>query len=365
MDIKLCPNGVCQNTHLWVFARVTAHGIFRRNFQNMEGRFTRFLTVPLLVVLPFGLSAQFAYKFVTHTTFGKFRFDLYCKSGSFGFGQQFYPANFYNQSFYDVHVKGEYVATLVCGNEAVSNLDFTCKKYSAITHVDENDQYFPYGMPSGYGSDFTGLVPSADEKLCPGNEVTVQGWTDGSKSNTRDRITALQIRNLKLYAIQDDGSEVPITDQGVIINANPPAPISPAAAPNAGSSPRQQQQRVVVQQEPPPSPTPNAQQQASQAAADRYLNAVSPNNDAIQNASNLNLAKLNAQAAGNTAQVRQIQQLQQQQQQKNAGAVSQGAGDLATAVTGLINQRQARKEYEQQQVPHTNRTHDPYLSESL
>jgi hypothetical protein len=323
------------------------------------------LSIALLLANVIPASAQYAYKSAVHMTFGKVSFDLYCKMGTFGFGQQFYPANFYNQSFYDIHVKGEYVATLTCGNEAVSQLDFTCKKYSSIIHVDVNDAYFPYGMPKGYGSDFTGLVPSADEKLCPGNEVTVQGWTDGSRSNTRDRITALNIRNLKLFAIQEDGSEVPMTDEGVLISPPANTQAKDGLHDTSGSKPN------PVTSTPPPSSSAAAsgisgltpQQQVYQQQANNYLNAANHSSDAIQQSMNTNLAAVNAAAAGNTVQAAQIRQTQEQQTQANNAAVAQGISDLGSTIGGLIASGRAKKEREKQELAENERWHEQLAKE--
>jgi len=332
---------------------------------SLKKALCRFLTVILVLMKMLPASAQFAYKSFSHVSFGKFGFDLYCKTGSFGYGQQFYPANFYNQSFYDVHVKGNYVATLVCGNEAVSHLDFTCKKYSSVIRVDVNAQYFPFAMPIEFGTDISGLVGIADEKLCSGTEVTVQGWPSEPKVKTRDRITGLSVRNLKLFAIQDDGSEVPITEEGVMISTpkgtpsnslqgaitnrqdtakhNSPRYQGTNTSPNAAAVttyPTSQPQRAAE----------NQQRQMYQSQANNYLNAASHSADAIQQSTNMNLAAINASAAGNTAQAAQIRQLQQQQAQANNAAAAESINELTGAVTGLIQRKQTNAEDRKQQV---------------
>lgn len=321
------------------------------------------VTTTLLLAKLLPVSAQFAYKSSVHVTFGKVSFDLYCKTGTFGYGQQFYPANFYNETFYDIHVKGEYVATLTCGNETVSKLNFTCKKYSSIIHVDVNAPYFPYANPEGFGSDISGLVGIADEKLCPGNEVVVQNWSDGTKVKTKDRISALNIRNLKLFAIQDDGSEVPITDEGVMISSPAgthsneaqgtvgnkpntavrdsskyPSNALPGASPVAATT-------TITQ---PKNAAQNQQQQQYQQQANNYLNAANHSSDAIQQSMNTNLAAINATAAGNTAQANQIRQMQQQQTAENNAAVAQSLNDLGSAVGNLLANSQRKKDQERQ-----------------
>lgn len=184
------------------------------------------IAISLLLVISMPTNSVFAqddilsgvtprYKNVITQTFGKIRFDLYCKTGSWGDGQQFFAANCFNSTFYDVHVTGEYAATLVCGNEAVAKIDITVKKYGSIIHVDPNDPNYPTSLPKGFGSDFTGMVNSADSKRCLGNVV----WVDGYFGKpTRDRISGLGIRKLKLFVVQDDGSEVPMTAEGVMIS---------------------------------------------------------------------------------------------------------------------------------------------------
>lgn len=92
-----------------------------------------------------------------------------------------------------------------------------------------------------------------------------------------------------------------------------------------------------------------AQSQVYQQQADAYLNAANNSSDAIQQSMNLNIAKANATAAGNTYQAQQIQQQQNQAQQANQQAMANSLGDLASATMGYFEQKQRNKELDRQQ----------------
>ncbi|WP_448702675.1 hypothetical protein ACFGVR_10015 [Mucilaginibacter sp. AW1-3] len=311
-----------------------------------------FLCAALLMVsgtnLAFGQSVT-GFKNMIHVTFGKVSFDLYCKIGSWGFGQQFYAANFYNQTFYKVHVKGEYVATLICGNESVSKLDFTCDKYASVITVAETDQNYPYSFPHRYGTDFSGLIGTADEEQCAGNSITAKIGSDGKTMKTKDRITALQIRKLTLFAIQSDGSEVPITTEGVMISepVKSNAASIPKPQPEVGSKSQNAQATKSVAApstsgsgiSPGNTTQVATQQQAYQQQANNALNAAGQSGDAIQQSLNMNNARLYAGAAGNTTQVQQIQQMQQQQQQANTEALATETGNAIVAMANLFGKK--------------------------
>ncbi|MBV4360564.1 cell envelope integrity protein TolA [Pinibacter aurantiacus] len=94
----------------------------------------------------------------------------------------------------------------------------------------------------------------------------------------------------------------------------------------------------------------NTQSQVYQQQADSYLNAANNSSDAIQQSLNLNLAKTNASAAGNTYQVQQIQQAQNQAQQANQQAMASSLGDLASATMGYFDQKARNKELDRQQA---------------
>jgi TPR repeat protein len=298
--------------------------------------------------LAFGQSVT-GYKNIIQVTFGKVRFELYCKIGSWGLGQQFYSANFYNQTFYKVHVKGEYVATLLCGNESVSKLDFTCDKYASIITVAESDKNFPYSYPHRYGTDFSGLVATADEQQCLGNSITAKISSDGKTMKTKDRITALQIRNLKLFSIQSDGSEMPITTDGIMMSepvkgTSANVPKSQTVVVNNSQS-TAAPKNVVGSSKPelqtnPGNTTPaTTQQQVYQQQANNSLNAAGHSSDAIQQSLNMNNARLYAGAAGNSVQAQQVQQMQQQQQQANTEALATETGNAVVTIAGLFGKK--------------------------
>lgn|GEM_PF-3164067 len=94
----------------------------------------------------------------------------------------------------------------------------------------------------------------------------------------------------------------------------------------------------------------STQSQAYQQQADNYLNAANNSSDAIQQSLNLNLAKTNAIAGGNTYQVQQIQQAQSQAQQANQQAMASSLGDLASATMGYFDQKARNKELDRQQA---------------
>jgi len=307
-----------------------------------------------------------AYKSVIHQAFGKVSFDMYCKVGSWGYGQQFYPANFHNQTFYKIHVKGEYVAVLTCGNESISQMDFTCDKYSDIITVDETEQAFPYSQPQHFGTDQTGLAAYAEAKSCTGTAITAR-IRSGITIKTRDRIKALQIRNLKLYAVQDDGSEVPVTNEGVLISQ---------PAPTANNNPNTQTGGVNMQANAtgntlaqnstpyhtamnandPKGNTGNNTNYATQEQTQQYINnAQDPNNDAIQSSLALNQAKVNAMKPGgaNANQRQQIAQVQQQQQADNSAAMDQSINDLGNAIGNLLTKKTQSANNESTPAPAT------------
>jgi len=277
-------------------------------------------------------------------TFGKVRFELYCKTGDWGYAQQFFAANFYSDIFYDIHVKAVFVATLTCGNEVTSNVDFTVKKYGSFTPVNTDK---PEELPQGFGSDATGLVSSASDKDCPGREVLVEGY-NGNK--TRDRISGLGIKKLELFAIQDDGSEVPISNNGEMLgpkvgdqkpaakpglmdkikdampdlSSNKPKTAQPANAP--------QQQQAAPKNDP-----------AVQAQTQQYLNQVNdPNNDAITRARLLGEAQLNATRPGGATaeQKKAIADAQAQESAKNKAAVEKSVSDFAGAMQNVKRSRE-------------------------
>jgi hypothetical protein len=92
---------------------------------------------------------------------------------------------------------------------------------------------------------------------------------------------------------------------------------------------QQQQQQAQIRQ---------AQQQAQQRAdqqkqqysntASNYLNAAQNSPDGISKAMDLNLAKINAAASGNTALVKQIQAIQDEQAKQNSQELQKSVSDL-------------------------------------
>lgn len=80
------------------------------------------------------------------------------------------------------------------------------------------------------------------------------------------------------------------------------------------------------------------QQEVYQQRTDNYLNAANSSNDAIQQSLNMNLAEINANAAGNRALA---QQIQLQQNQNTADAIGNAVGQLADL---LIKPKQQEQE---------------------
>lgn len=175
-----------------------------------------FITLLFLTFLsyPFVSQAQFAHDWISYNNrqFGKIRFDLYAKRGSWG-GQQFYGANCYNGTSYKIRIEGEIYAQLICGNEVSSRFSFTADAYGEKYKID------PASKNNGHNMDNTGLISSALDDQCKGNEINVKHmWGDEEKwGKTRTRISALGVRGLKLTAIYSDGTELPIDFNGNII----------------------------------------------------------------------------------------------------------------------------------------------------
>ena len=279
-------------------------------------------------------------------TFGKVSFELYAKQGSWGFGQQFFGANFSNNIFYKIHVKGLLVAILVCGDTVFSNVDFVAEKYSTVTKVYPDDST---GVVRGWGSDITGLLGSADENKCLGNVVHVAGY---SGQPTHNRIAGLGIHNLQLFAIQDDQSEIPLSFDGQLqpTTGKPDAQATAAQAPVANPQPP-----TITASKPAAVPTRTApvtftpvEQIQTQAYID---NAKNPNNDPIQQSQALSQAEINARKPGGSTpyQRQEIQQVRQDQAQANEQAVASGITDLGTSLDALFNQnRQDKVDYQRQ-----------------
>src|SRR6185295_5170194 len=91
-----------------------------------------------LLVTTITTSAQHATDWIHYgeQRFGKVTFNLYAKRGSWGMGQQFYAANFYNGTSYKIKVEGELYANLTCGNEVYSKFNFDVGPYAEKTRVD-------------------------------------------------------------------------------------------------------------------------------------------------------------------------------------------------------------------------------------
>ena len=160
----------------------------------------------LLFTTPLISSAQWVH--FGQQKFGKVAFDLYAKRGSWGMGQQFYGANFINGIFYDIRVKGELYAQLTCGNEVFSRFEFTVKMYDSKRVLDPNDTD---NLARGWLVESTGLLGSADEEECKGKQITLNGHIN------YNRIHALGVRKLNMWAIQSDGREVPVDVNGNLI----------------------------------------------------------------------------------------------------------------------------------------------------
>jgi TPR repeat protein len=189
-------------------------------------------------------------------TFGSTYFEVYQKNASWGMGQQFFGTNFYNGLSYKLHVKGEFYAVLFCGNEAVSKLDFTVEAHTQINKVKPASS----GPPDGYLSDATGLLGTADEEECKGNEITVNG------RKTHVRIRQLGIRKFMLLAVQPDGSEIPVSSSGVLLQSNQNISKKPAPDPNSYNNNPSQNNATKTY------PDNNAQQQQqSQAIREQML----------------------------------------------------------------------------------------------
>lgn len=173
--------------------------------------------------------AQFADDWISYNSqqFGKVKFDLYAKRGSWGMGQQFYGANCYNGTSYKVRMEGEIYAQLVCGNEVSSSFSFTVDPYFEFRRVN------PDSKGTGYLADNSGLLSSADDNVCKGNEINVKHmWGNEEKwGKTHARIHALGIRKLKLTAIYSDGTEVAINTNGDIIDTGNRTTPQPTSAP--------------------------------------------------------------------------------------------------------------------------------------
>jgi len=93
------------------------------------------------------------------------------------------------------------------------------------------------------------------------------------------------------------------------------------------------------------------QQQQYQQQANTYLNAAANSNGAIDQSMNLNLAKINAAASGNTAQVAQIQQ------QINTQQV-QGITEIGNQLVGLLNANSEARERREAAQAETRRQNE-------
>lgn len=216
------------------------------------------------ILLSLSLTAHAQWVHYGQQRFGKVSFELYAKKGSWGLGQQFYGANFSNGIFYDLHVTGVLYAKLTCGNEVTSNFDFKVDKYGSKIRV--NVEGDTDNQADGFLVEATGLLASADEEKCKGVEIVINGYKNYS------RIQALGIRDLKLKAVQSDGSEVPVSFSGELSNTSPSQSTIPTAQPAPGSTANPQTPGSNPGYQPPRDVTAERQQEEERRKQEQQEN---------------------------------------------------------------------------------------------
>lgn len=303
-------------------------------------------------------------------------FDLYAKKSSWGLGQQFFAANAKNDVPYKLRVQGELYAKLICGNEAVSKLDFTIDSYASMIKAEMGS------MNVSYLSDATGLISSADKEECTGNDIIV-----GGKKVGVSRIQALGVRNIKVEAEMGKGGDwVTMRSNGTFVEPTPNKQGSSSGSTSSqvsGSTSGTASNQIVGNNNAQPknsnvnsgNPQQSKNQQSTQAntgsnsnnsqrapqfdpaASQKAIlqNMVSQDlqkaqqyaNSPIMQSMYLSNARLAAVAAGDQSTVSKIAQQQQQIRVQQQQQLTQSVNQLTGSVINLISVAQDRKRQEE------------------